>query len=185
MVMVWTVAGYTYGTFLVSFAGQVLHLPARAALTGTLVGALVNIAVIPLAGALSDKVGRKPFMAASAAGFLICSLPLFVLMAQARSPAAVLVATGVAGLFSGLFSGTAPPYLCELLPTRLRYTALSVGYNGAVMLFGGFAPFIGTLLVHATGLAFAPAFYVMGAAALSLVTILLVPAPDPHTAIDR
>lgn len=185
MVTIWTVAGYTYGTFLVSFASQVLEVPSRYALMGTLVGALCNVAVIPLAGFLSDYVGRKPFLIASATGFLLCSIPLFTMMAEHRSATSVIVATAVAGVFSGLFSGTAPTYLCELLPTRVRYTALSVGYNGAVMLFGGFAPFIATLLVRVTGVTIAPAFYVTAAAALSLVVIVCVRAPDPAKAIDQ
>ncbi|MBT0670954.1 MFS transporter [Novosphingobium profundi] len=183
MVVIWTVAGYTYGTFLVSFASQVLEVSSKYALIGTLVGALANIVVIPLAGWASDYVGRKPFLLASATGFLLCSIPLFTFMAHDRSGISVITATAVAGVFSGLFSGTAPTYLCELLPTRVRYTALSVGYNAAVMLFGGFAPFIATLLVRVTGLATAPAFYVTGAALVSLVTIALVRAPDPKKAI--
>ncbi|AXB79348.1 MFS transporter [Novosphingobium sp. P6W] len=185
MVTIWTVAGYTYGTFLVSFASQVLEVPSRYALTGTLVGALCNVAVIPLAGFASDYVGRKPFLIASATGFLFCSIPLFTLMAEHRTGTSVIIATAVAGVFSGLFSGTAPTYLCELLPTRVRYTALSVGYNGAVMLFGGFAPFIATLLIRLTGAPIAPAFYVTAAAALSLIVIACVRAPDPAIAIDQ
>ena len=141
--------------------------------------------MIPLAGWASDKVGRKPFLLTSAAGFALVSIPLFVFMAEARSGMSVITATAVAGVFSGLFSGTAPTYLCELLPTRVRYTALSVGYNGAVMLFGGFAPFIATLLVRVTGVTIAPAFYVTAAAVLSFLVIALVRAPDPTKAIDQ
>jgi MHS family proline/betaine transporter-like MFS transporter len=85
MVVIWTVAGYTYGTFLVSFASQVLEVPSRYALLGTLTGALCNVAVIPLAGWASDKVGRKPFLLASAAGFALVSIPLFMFMTEARS----------------------------------------------------------------------------------------------------
>lgn len=185
MVVIWTVAGYTYGTFLVSFSSQVLGVSREFALLGTLTGALCNIAVIPLAGWASDKVGRKPFLLVSAAGFALVSIPLFQFMSLARSGTSVIVATAVAGVFSGLFSGTAPTYLCELLPTRVRYTALSVGYNGAVMLFGGFAPFIATLLVRLTGTPIAPAFYITAAALLSFVVIAAVRAPDPAKAIDQ
>jgi MHS family proline/betaine transporter-like MFS transporter len=185
LVIIWTVAGYTYGAFLVSFATQVLNVDPAWALAGTLVGATVNIVVIPLTGWASDKVGRKPFLIASAAGFLLVSIPLFQLMADARSGMSVVIATAVAGLFSGMFSGVAPTFLCELLPTRVRYTALSVGYNMAVMLFGGFAPFIATLLVRQTGLLIAPAFYITAAAAVSLCVILSLRAPDPETALDR
>ena len=94
-----------------------------------------------------------------------------------RNGPAVWIATGVAGVCSGLLSGTTPTFLCEMLPTRVRYTALSVGYSGAVMLFGGFAPFISTLLVGQTGLAYAPAFYVCAAAIVSLAVLLRMRAP--------
>jgi len=171
-VIVWTVAGYTYGAFLVNFATRVLKIDPVWAYGGTLLGALVNIAVIPLSGYLSDKVGRKPFLLLSSAGFLISAWPLFSMLDHARSGPAMLVCTAVAGVFSGLFSGTGPTFLCEQLPTRVRYTALSIGYNAAVMLFGGFAPFISTWLVQQTGLNIAPAFYVMAAAAISFLTIL-------------
>ncbi|MFC3581462.1 MFS transporter [Sphingomonas hylomeconis] len=185
LVIIWTVAGYTYGAFLVSFATQVLGISSSWALAGTLIGALVNVLVIPLTGWASDKVGRKPFLIASAAGFLLFSIPLFQLMASWRSGPAVIITTATAAIFSGMFSGVAPTFLCELLPTRVRYTALSVGYNMAVMLFGGFAPFIATLLVQQTGLVIAPAFYITAAAAVSLTVILMLRAPDPRTAIDQ
>lgn len=185
LVIIWTVAGYTYGAFLVSFATQVLRVDASWALTGTLVGAFANILVIPLTGWASDHVGRKPFLIASAGGFLLCSIPLFHLMTTARDGWSIVITTACAGVLSGMFSGVGPTFLCELLPTRVRYTALSVGYNLAVMLFGGFAPFIATLLVRETGLEIAPAFYITASAAVSLLVILALKAPDPETAIDR
>lgn len=185
LVIIWTVAGYTYGAFLVSFATQILGINPSWALAGTLVGACTNILIIPLTGWASDYVGRKPFLIASAAGFLLVSIPLFHLMEAHRNGWSIIITTASAGIFSGMFSGVAPTFLCELLPTRVRYTALSVGYNLAVMLFGGFAPFIATLLVKETGLLISPAFYITACAAVSLVVILQLKAPDPRTAIDQ
>ncbi|WP_031238281.1 MFS transporter [Asticcacaulis sp. AC466] len=174
-VIIWTVAGYTFGAFLVSFAIRILKVAPSIAYTGTLVGALANILVIPLAGFLSDKIGRKPFLMTSAGGFLILAYPLFAYMDHTRTGASVILTTAVAGVFSGLFSGVGPTFLCEQLPTRVRYTALSIGYNGAVMLFGGFAPFIATLLVQQTGSNIAPALYVMAAALTSFIVIAFTP----------
>src|SRR3546814_16045977 len=105
-------------------------------------------------------------------------------MATYQAPWTIYATAIAAGILSGLYSGCAPTFLCELLPTRVRYSALSVGYNGAVMLFGGFAPFIATLLIQQTGALAAPAFYVMSAAALPLVFLLRLKAPDPATALD-
>ena len=185
LVVIWTVAGYTFGAFLVSYASEMLGVDRSWALSATLSGALVTIIVIPLAGHFSDRFGRKPFLVASAAGFLICTIPLFYLMATVQAGWTVIATTVCAGVFSGLFSGVAPTFLCELLPTRVRYSALSVGYNGAVMLFGGFAPFVATLLVQQTGLLIAPAFYVTAAAALTLAVLIPLRAPDRATALDR
>jgi MHS family proline/betaine transporter-like MFS transporter len=74
--------------------------------------------------------------------------------------------------FQALYTGTIPSILAEMFPTRVRYTALSVSYGFAVVLFGGFAPLVSTLLVDWTGNPLAPAFYVMSGAALSAIAIL-------------
>jgi MHS family proline/betaine transporter-like MFS transporter len=75
-------------------------------------------------------------------------------------------------VFQALFTGTIPSILAEMFSTRVRYTALSVSYGLAVVLFGGFAPLISTWLVDQTGNPFAPAFYVMTGGALSAIAIL-------------
>ncbi|MFZ5683035.1 MAG: MFS transporter [Pseudomonadota bacterium] len=169
---IWTIGSYIFTTFLATHATQTLGAPAPVVLTGTLAGAIVNIATIPLFGWLSDKVGRKPLLILSALGCLVLAWPLFALVSAYPGLWTVLAVTATGGVLTGIFSGAAPAFLCELLPTRVRYTAMSAGYNAAVMLFGGFAPFISTLLVRETGYAAAPGFYVMAGAALTLVTLL-------------
>jgi hypothetical protein len=59
------------------------------------------------------------------------------------------------------YAGACPAFYAEIFPTRVRYTALSIGYNIAVAIFGGFAPFIATFLVRVTGNSHAPAVYVL------------------------
>src|SRR5438045_9780110 len=70
------------------------------------------------------------------------------------------------------YAGTCPSFYTELFPTRVRYTALSIGYNIAVAVFGGFAPFIATFLVQQTGSTTAPAIYVIAAAIVTLIILL-------------
>ncbi|MDG2522922.1 MFS transporter [Caulobacter segnis] len=173
--IVWTVGSYIFTTFTATFASQTLKIPASEVLAATLLGVLVNIATIPIVGWLSDRYGRWPFLIASAVGCLLLSLPLYWQLATFATAWNVAILTSVAGVLTGLYSGAAPTFLCELLPTRIRYTAMSIGYNGAVMIFGGFGPFIATLLVQQTGTAIAPGFYVTGAAALSAIALLLTP----------
>ncbi|MCR3765342.1 dGTPase [Pseudomonas aeruginosa] len=89
----------------------------------------------------------------------------------------LLLCTAIGG-----FYGPAPTAVAEQFPVRVRSTGLAVGYNLAVMLFGGFAPFIVTWLSEVGGSPVAPAFYVLGAAFLGLLATLYLregatPAP--------
>jgi MHS family proline/betaine transporter-like MFS transporter len=171
---IWTVASYVYVTFMATYATESLHLPANVALKAVVFAAFANLLVIPISGALSDKIGRTPIIIAASAGYLILSVPFFWFMAAERSFASVAIVSIVAGGLYGMLNGAAPAMLCELFPTNVRYTALSVGYNSGVMIFGGFAPFISTLLVKTTGSAVGPGFYPSLCAAISLVALFTV-----------
>ena len=70
------------------------------------------------------------------------------------------------------YAGACPAYYAEIFPTNVRYTALSIPYNIAVAVFGGFAPFIATFLIGFTGSKQAPAGYVILAAIVTLVILL-------------
>jgi MHS family proline/betaine transporter-like MFS transporter len=56
----------------------------------------------------------------------------------------------------------------------VRYTALSIGYNIAVAIFGGFAPFIATWLIKVTGSSLSPAYYLIAAAIITFVVVLRI-----------
>jgi len=172
LTMIWTVSSYVYTTFLATYATQSLHLAPTVALSGIILGAFANSLTVPVAGYLSDRFGRWP-MIVSAAGFLLFSIPLFRFVAAERTFAALGAVAIGAGLLLGLYNGAAPAALCALFPTRVRYTALSVGYNGAVMVFGGFAPFVATMLIRQTGSPIAPSYYVVFCAAVSLIVLCL------------
>ncbi|MBO3682919.1 hypothetical protein [Streptomyces sp. NEAU-YJ-81] len=60
-----------------------------------------------------------------------------------------------------------------MFPASLRYTASSIGYNLAYMVFGGTAPYLATLLISQTGSRLAPAYYIVGVAAIALVIVAL------------
>jgi MHS family proline/betaine transporter-like MFS transporter len=73
-----------------------------------------------------------------------------------------------------MYTGPAAALMSELYPTNIRSTGLSIGYNFAVTIFGGFAPFIGTALVSATGNPTAPAYYVIFGGVLGLIAVYFV-----------
>ena len=169
---IWTVASYVFTTFMATYATQSLHLPASTALRAVVLAALANLFVVPISGWLSDRVGRVPILIAASLGFLVLSIPFFMFMATTKTFGSVAAVSVVAGGLYGLLNGAAPAMLCELFPTNVRYTALSVGYNSGVMIFGGFAPFISTLLVKMTGSPVGPGFYPTVCAAISLGVLL-------------
>jgi MHS family proline/betaine transporter-like MFS transporter len=174
LTIVWTVSSYLFLTFMPTFAVQQLHMPLTEALLSNSLAILVYTVLTPFMGALSDRIGRKMMLLAASGIYLVTGYPLFLLITAQGGFASLLLAQVVAAATLALFSGPAPALLCELYPTNIRYTALSVGYNLAVMLFGGFAPFIATLLIQQTGSPIAPTFYLMAAALISIIAISTV-----------
>lgn len=168
-----TVAYYIPIIYMTSYIISVAKLPPSSALWIGTTCLLVFVILIPIWGALSDRIGRKPLLLASAGGSFILAYPLFM-MASSGSAALALAAQMTMIVLLSFFSGACPAAYSEILPTRVRYTALSIGYNVAVAIFGGFAPFIATWLIGVTGSALAPAYYVMTAAAITFVVALRI-----------
>lgn len=166
-----TISYYITLFYLPSWLTFEVKLPHGEALAISTLGLLLLVAVIPPLGALSDRVGRKPLMVGSCAGFIVFCYPLYRLAASGGF-AAVLFAQCALVLMTALFTAGAPAAFAELFPTRVRYSGLSVGYNAAVMVFGGFAPFIATSLIAATGSSLAPTFYVIAGAVVTLLFVL-------------
>ncbi len=71
----------------------------------------------------------------------------------------------------------APPVLSELLSTKVRFTALSIGYGLAVTIFGGFAPFIATFPIQRTGSQVSPAAFLVFGAIISAATLIAIKDP--------
>src|SRR5262249_40653744 len=95
--------------------------------------------------------------------------------AASGSATLALIAQMVMIVFLSFFSGACPAVYSEILPTRVRYTALSIGYNIAVALFGGFAPFIATWLIGVTGSNLAPSYYLIAARTIPFLVLLRIP----------
>ncbi len=174
LTVIWTVSSYLFLTFMPTYVAQTLHMPAKVALASNTVAILILTVLVPPLGALSDRIGRRKLLLTSAIGYLVLSYPLFLLVTERRDFLGLLIAQSVAAVLLALFSGPGPALLCELFPTSVRYTSLSLGYNVAVAVFGGFAPFIAIALIRWTGNPLAPTFYVMAAALVSTLVILRI-----------
>jgi MHS family proline/betaine transporter-like MFS transporter len=162
---------YVILTFVPSYLTATLGYSSTVASTSSVVSMVVMCALIPAFGAASDRLGRRPVLAGSCLLALALSYPLFLLMGRG-SPAAAVTAHVALGLVLAVFLGPTLAAMNEMFDTRVRYGGFSLGYNLSVSAFGGTAPFLVTLLISATGNDAAPAFYVMGAAVVTLPVVL-------------
>ena len=167
MVVLWTVCTYAVLFYLPSYATRVLGLPSGLGFTAGMLGGLVLLVATPLVGRLADRHGKRPWLLGSAVAIFCAAWPLFWMLNRWPGLASLLVFQTVLGLLISGYLGGLLAAFGELLPTRVLSTGLSVAYNFAVTLFGGFATFTVTWLIAATGSPLAPAFYIMFAAAIS------------------
>jgi MFS transporter, MHS family, proline/betaine transporter len=167
------VAYYVVLVYMSTYLTTVVKLPRSTALWIGAVSLAIFVVLTPLMGRLSDRVGRRPMFIVSCAGYLVLAYPLFM-MAASASVGLAFLAELILVVLLAVYAGAGPALYAELFPTRVRYTALSVGYNIPVAIFGGFAPFIATGLIKLTGSILSPAIYVMIASAVTLVTMMWV-----------
>lgn len=173
-----TVSFYVVLVNMPTFAHKSLGLPLDQVLLVQMLAVGLMTLVIPLSGALSDRLGRRPVLMAFTLAFFVMVYPLYVWMAAAPSLERLLVMQLLLCTAIGGFFGPAPTALAEQFPVQVRSTGVSVAYNVAVMVFGGFAPLIVTWLTQVLGTPVAPAFYVLFACLLTLLgTYCLNEAP--------
>ncbi len=165
--IMWTVSYYTMLTYMPTFIQHYAGMEASAALWSNTIGLIVLVLVVPLMGALSDRVGRRPLLLLCCASFVILPYPLFKWLLSEQTFLIVMLVQIIFALMISLVSGPGPAAIAEMFPTRTRSTWMSVGYSLAVTIFGGFAPFIATLLIEQTGTPISPTYYLIAGALAS------------------
>jgi MHS family proline/betaine transporter-like MFS transporter len=172
---------YIVLTYMQTYLTREVGLSPSGASLSTTLALLVTMALIPQAGALSDRVGRRPLLVAACLGYALLVYPAFIVMERGDPLAAVLTHAALGALLA-VFLGAVIAALTELFPTSVRYTGFALGHNLAVALFGGLAPFVATYLIAATGSSIAPAYYLIGAALATLVALATV-RETAHTSL--
>jgi MHS family proline/betaine transporter-like MFS transporter len=175
-----SVGFYTTFVYSSTWLEQVAQVPAKTALGVNTVAMALSLLVIPAAGLVSDRVGRRPVLIWAAGALMVLAYPLMALMAQGKLVTILAGEVGLA-LLIGATGGVMPAAMAELAPWRVRCTVLSVGYNVALALLGGTTPMVAAWLVSRTGVSLAPGIYLAGAAGVTFIAALLLPKTPQHS----
>lgn len=167
--------GITYVPAFLTTAGS---LTEEASLWLSTAAAVVVILVTPFVGLLSDRIGRKPVLAALALGNAILPAAMFAMMASGSHLQALAGAFILAALAGGV-SAVGAVATAEQFPGEGRVTGLALGATAATAIFGGLTPFIAQLLVERTGWALAPGAMIatVGLCVLPLFLLMKETAP--------
>lgn len=162
---------YIYYIYAPTYLSSVLGFSLADAQRANLYNLIFYCALLPFFALLSDVVGRKPLMLISMLAVTLVTYPAFHFL-DPQNFTQTVVALCVMSLAFAPHSATALCAMSEIMPTKLRYTGLSVSLNIPVTLLGGTAPFLATYFVSRTGNLLAPSWIVIGAAILTLIAVL-------------
>ena len=169
-----TVSFYMITAYTPTFGSSVLHLASHQILLVTLCVGASNFVLVPVMGALSDKVGRRPQLAISAILALLTAAPLYIWLVAAPSVPKLLFVELWFSLIFAACSGAMVPFLTEIMPANVRTTGYSLAFSLATAIFGGFTPAISTALIGMTGSRAMPALWLSFAAILCLIAVALL-----------
>jgi MFS family permease len=159
---------------VLSYATTTLGLSRESVLVVSLLSSLVSVPVILYAGALSDRLGRRPLIIAGTVGLIVWAFPYFLLV-DTGSLVLLFVANTVGGIASSLVYGPIAAYLGELFAPHVRYSGASLAYQLASILVSGGTPFVMTALLGATGTSMAVSAFLLVMGLCTLVSVLKLP----------
>lgn len=166
-------AFYIYTVFVLVYATQHSGLTRQAVLTAIVSGAACLLFAVPLFGALSDRVGRRPVYLLGACVTAVFAYPLLRLLDTGSVVAACVALVIALTLGHAPMYGPQAAFMSELFDTNVRYSGMSLGSQLSSVISGGLSPFIATALLPYGRVALASYTIVM--AAVTIVAVLLAP----------
>ena len=180
MVTMTTVSFYMITAYTPTFGNAVLHLASVDSLIVTLCVGASNLFWLPVMGALSDRIGRRPLLFACTILMLLTAYPAMLWLVRDPSFSKLLAVELWLSFLYGSYNGAMVVFLTEIMPVDVRTTGFALAYSLATAVFGGFTPAISTYLIHATGNNAVPGLWLSFAAAFGLLAALLA---KPHSAV--
>lgn len=174
-----TVTFYLITAYMPTFGTTILHLSTQDSMLVTLCVGVSNMILLPVMGALSDRVGRRPLLIAASSAALVTAYPALSWLAAGPSFGRLLaVALWFSAIF-GSYNGAMVVFLTEIMPASVRASGFSLAYSLATGVFGGFTPTVSTWLIHVTGNRAMPGLW-LSLAALMGLTATLILTRIPH-----
>ena len=173
MVTMTTVSFYMITAYTPTFGNSVLHLANIDSLIVTLCVGASNLFWLPVMGALSDRIGRRPLLFAFTILMLVTAYPAMLWLVREPSFMRLLTVQLWFSFIYGSYNGAMVVFLTEIMPIDVRTSGFSLAYSLATAVFGGFTPAISTYLIHLTGNRAVPGLWLSLAAACGLVATLL------------
>ena len=176
LVTMTTVSFYMITAYTPTFGSAVLHLGSSESLLVTLCVGASNLFWLPVMGALSDRVGRRPLLVACTLLMLATAYPMMRWLVDAPSFAKLLTVELWLSFVYGSYNGAMVVFLTEIMPVDVRTAGFSLAYSLATAIFGGFTPAISTYLIQVTGNRAVPGLWLSFAAVCGLIASLMAKA---------
>ncbi|MBN8873187.1 MAG: MFS transporter [Rhodospirillales bacterium] len=174
LVVMTTVSFYAITVYTPTFGKSVLKLSDVDSLTVTFCVGLANFIWLPLAGALSDRIGRKPLLLVFSGLTLLTAYPALAWLVSAPSFLNMLLVLLWLSFLYGCYNGAMVVALTEIVPPAVRTAGFSLAYSLATALFGGFTPLVSTWLIQVTGNRAAPGMWMAFAGLCGLLATMIV-----------
>jgi len=170
--------------YVPAFISSTGALPESQALWLSTIAAVAVIAVTPVVGALSDRLGRRPVLVALCLASAVLPTALFSLMASGAAASALLGAVTLAAVAGGV-SAVGAVATAEQFPGEGRLSGLALGATVATALFGGFTPYAAQRLIETTHWPVAPGLMIAVVAVCVLPVLLRLPETAVRAADRR
>jgi metabolite-proton symporter len=172
LVVALNVVNYVLLAYMPTFMKKELGMSENMSLLVPLIGMLVMMVMLPFAGALSDRIGRKKVWWMSLVGLFVAAVPMFTLMTHGLTGA--LVGFAVLGILYVPQLASISAMFPAMFPTQARYAGMAIAYNVSTSLFGGTAPMVSDWLIGHTGSMLVPAYYMMASCVVGAIALVFV-----------